>query len=161
QRLLNGHTFMANELQLVEVNREGKEIFNIGRPAGDRIMKARRLPNGEIACVTTLRRFIRLDANGTELAGFPVNVGTSGGPIEVLPSGRVLVPERSSNRVVEFGANGQVVWQVPFSEPVAAVRLPNGNTLITSFQDSRAVEVNPEGKEVWEFDTGLRVTRAF
>jgi PQQ-like domain len=161
QRLSNGHTFMANEQQFIEVNREGKEIFNIQRPLGDHIMKARKLPNGEIACITSLRRFVRLDANGTELGGFPVAIGTSGGRIEVLPNGRVLVPEKDSNRVVEFDANGQIVWQASFMQPVAAVRLPNGNTLVTSFQDSRAVEIDSEGKEVWHYDAGLRVTRAF
>lgn len=161
QRLANGHTFMANELQLLEVNREGKEIFNYQRPIGDRIMKARKLPNGEIACVTSLRRFVRLDINGAELAGFPVNVGTSGGRIEVLPNGRVLVPEKDAQRVVEFDASGQVVWQIPFHQPVAAVRLPNGNTLITAYQDTKAVEVDAKGNQVWEYDAGLRVTRAF
>lgn len=161
QRLANGHTFMANELQLLEVNREGKEIFNHQRPIGDRVMKARKLPNGEIACVTSLRRFVRLDINGTELAGFPVNVGTSGGRIEVLPNGRVLVPEKDAQRVVEFDASGQVVWQIPFHQPVAAVRLPNGNTLITAYQDTKAVEVDAKGNQVWEYDAGLRVTRAF
>ena len=161
QRLANGHTFMANEQQFIEVNREGKEIFNLQRPAGDRIMKARKLPNGEIACITSLRRFVRLDTNGAELAGFPVNVGTSGGRIEVLPNGRVLVPEKDSNRVVEFDAHGQVVWQASFLQPVAAVRLPNGNTLVTAFQDTRAVEIDSDGKEVWQYDAGLRVTRAF
>ncbi len=161
QRLPNGHTFMANEMQLVEVNREGKEIFNIQRTVGDRINKARKLPNGEIACITSLRRFARLDASGVEISSFPVNVGTSGGRIEVLPNGRVLIPEKDSNRVVEFDANGQVVWQIPFLQPVAAVRLPNGNTLVTAFQDTRAVEMDPQGKEVWEYDAGLRVTRAF
>lgn len=161
QRLPNGHTFMANELQLIEVNREGKEIFNYQRPVGDRIMKARKLPNGEIACVTSLRRFVRLDINGSELAGFPVNVGTSGGRIEVLPNGRVLVPEKDLQRVVEFDASGQIVWQIPFHQPVAAVRLPNGNTLITAYQDAKAVEVDAKGNQVWEYDAGLRVTRAF
>ena len=161
QRLSNGHTFMANDQQFIEVNREGKEIFNIQRPLGDRIMKARKLPNGEIACITSLRRFVRLDANGTELGGFPVAIGTSGGRIDVLPNGRVLVPEKDSNRVVELDATGQIVWQASFMQPVAAVRLPNGNTLVTSFQDSRAVEIDTDGKEVWHYDAGLRVTRAF
>ncbi len=161
QRLPNGHTFMANEQQFLEVNRQGREIFNVHRPVSDRIMKARKLPNGEIACITTLRRFVRLDTNGTELAGFPVNVGTSGGRIDVLPNGRVLVPERESNRVVEFDASGQIVWQTPFIQPVAAVRLPNGNTLVTAYNDTRAVEIDPDGKEVWHYDAGLRVTRAF
>ena len=79
----------------------------------------------------------------------------------MLPNGRVLVPEKELNRVVEFDAHGQVVWQTSFREPVAAVRLPNGNTLVTAFQDTRAVEIDADGKEVWQYDAGLRVTRAF
>jgi hypothetical protein len=161
QRLPNGHTFMANELQLLEVNREGKEIFNYARPVGDRIRKARKLPNGEIACVTSLQRFVRFDVNGTELPGFPVNVRTSGGRIDVLPNGRVLVPEMDLDRVVELDASGQMVWQVHFHQPVAAVRLPSGNTLITSYEDKKAIEVDAKGNHVWEYDADLRVTRAF
>ena len=88
-------------------------------------------------------------------------MGTSGGRIEVLPNGRVLVPEKDAQRVVEFDASGQVVWQIPFHQPVAAVRLSNGNTLITAYQDTKAVEVDAKGNPVWEYDAGLRVTRAF
>jgi hypothetical protein len=161
QRLPNGHTFMANEQQFLEVNREGKEISSLRRGVGDRIMKACKLPNGDIACVTTSRLFFRLDAQGREVAAFPVNMATSGGRLEVLPSGHVIVPIKDLDRVVELDGNGRIVWQAYFNQPVAAVRLPSGNTLVTSYRETRAVEIDRSGKEVWQYDAGLRVTRAF
>ena len=91
----------------------------------------------------------------------PVYVQTSGGRIEVLPSGHVLIPELKNNRVVEYDTDGKIVWQVPFNEPIAAVRLGNGNTLVTSYNQPRAVELDRAGKEVWEYKTDTRVTRAF
>jgi hypothetical protein len=161
QRLSNGHTFIATQAQILEVDRDGKQIFSHSRPEGELFMKAQRLPNGDIACVTSLRRFVRLDSTGKELLSFPVNVFTSGGRIDVVPSGRVLVPEMAHNRVVEYDTKGEIVWTVPFRNPVAAVRLANGHTLITSMHQTRAVEVDRAGKEVWSYDANARVTRAF
>jgi outer membrane protein assembly factor BamB len=91
----------------------------------------------------------------------PVYVQTSGGRIDVLPNGHVLVPELRNNRVVEYDSDGKPVWQVPFNEPIAAVRLANGNTLVTAFNQPRAVELDRAGKEVWEYKSDTRVTRAF
>jgi HEAT repeat protein len=161
QRLPNGYTFMANEQQFLEVDREGKEIWSMRRPIGERIMKARKMPNGDVAFITTGRYYLRLDSQGRELAGFPVNMATSGGRLDVLPNGHVLVPIKESDRVVEFDSNGRIVWQAQFNKPVAAVRLSNGNTLMTSYDESRAAEIDPSGKEVWQYNAGLRVTRAF
>jgi hypothetical protein len=166
QRLANGNTFIATQVRFVEVDREGKEVNSFVRPPGEFIMKAEKLPSGDIACVAVMpqlqqRRFIRMDSTGKEISSFPVNVSTSGGRIDVLANGHVLIPEKESNRVLECDAHGRVVWQASFSKPVAAVRLPNGNTLVTSYQANRAVELDREGKDVWEYDAGIRVTRAF
>jgi HEAT repeat protein len=162
QRLPNGNTFIATQDQLLEVDKNGQEVFSYARPDGNSFMKAQKLPNGEIACVVFQpRKFLRLDAKGRELQSFPVNVATFGGRIDVLPGGRVLVPEKNNDRVVEYDAQGKVLWQVSFQQPVAAVRLPNGNTLVTSFNQNRAVELDRSGKEVWEYRAETRVTRAF
>ncbi len=175
QRLRNGHTFMALQLnlqnpqgpQLLEVDREGKELFSFTFPRGEMVMKAAKLSNGDIACVTSQHRFVRLDAWGKELKTFQqVLVSTIGGRIDVLPDGNLVVPEKDNDRIVEYDAAGNVVWQISFPKPVAAVRLPNGNTLVTSFEPlpgrpSRAVEVDRSGKEVWNYEADTRVTRAF
>jgi hypothetical protein len=161
QRLANGNTFIATTARLLEVNREGQITAIHWEPAGDAIRKAVKLPGGDFACITTLRGFVRLDAKGKVLQSFPVNVPTSGGRIDVLPGRRVLVPEKDLNRVVEYDATGQVVWQARFVEPIAAVRLPNGHTLVTSYRLWQAVELDREGREVWKYEAPTRVTRAF
>jgi hypothetical protein len=162
QRLPDGNTFIANARDLIEVDRDGEVVFSYTRPEGEHIMRAARLPNGDIACVLMTQRFVRLDREGHELQNFRVAVNTSGGRIDVLPDGHVLIPQRARNLVVEYDTKGNGVWSYPAREPIAAVRLPNGNTLITCMTDRRAVEVDAVGKTVWEYQgTDSRVTRAF
>jgi hypothetical protein len=161
QRLANGHTFIATPFQLLEVDGSGKQVFSYVRPQGDRIMKAQKQRNGDIGLVTDAGLFVRLDSSGRELNRFPVNLRTSGGRIDLLPDGRVLVPLKDENQVVEYDARGKRVWSVPFADPVNAVRLPNGHTLITSYQSQRAVEVDRDGKAVWEYKADARLTRAW
>jgi hypothetical protein len=161
QRLRNGNTFMATRTQLIEVDRTGKEVFSYNQPGGEMIMKAQKLRNGDIALVTTGRRFVRLDSSGKELASFHVNVQTSGGRIDVLPNGHVLVAEMTRGKVVEYDRDGKSVWEADAEQPIAAVRLRNGNTLVTSMNQNRAIELDRAGKEVWEYKSDTRVTRAW
>lgn len=163
QRLANGDTFIAARSQLIEVDRDGKETAAFDRPNGEAIMKAKKLPNGDIALITQLgtMRFVLLDDKGHERRGFNVDLRYSGGRIDVLPNGNLLLPEAGNNRVVEMDKNANVVWQVNAEQPIAAVRLPNGHTLITSMSEHRAVEVDRNGKEVWQYRQDTRVTRAF
>jgi len=106
---------------------------------------------------------LRLDATGKELSSFPVNLGMRlfGGRLQMLPTGRVLVPHNGENKVVEYDANGKKVWEVPVEQPIAAWRLPNGNTLVTSMGQNRAIEFDRGGHEVWQYRSSTRVTRAF
>ena len=163
QRLPNDNTFIATRTRVVEVKPNGDELYGFDRPNGEIIMKAQKLANGDIAMIVQLgiARFVLLDPKGKELRGFNVDLKYSGGRIDVLANGNVLVPEADNNRVVELDAHGLVVWEVGAEQPIAAVRLPNGHTLITSMSEHRAVEVDREGKEVWQFRQDTRVTRAF
>jgi HEAT repeat protein len=162
QRLANGNTFIASREGLMEVDRTGREVFNYTRPAGEFIMRARKLPNGDIALVTQLgvARYVRIDSSGRELKSFGVEVHTSGGRIDVLPNGNVLVPELNNNRIIERGADGKVVREVPAEQPIAVSYLLNGHLLLTSMTQNRAVELDRAGKEVWEYKRDSRVTRA-
>jgi len=110
---------------------------------------------------TNNTRYVRLDAKGKEAVSFPVQVRTSGGRVDVLPNGHVLIPELQANRIVEYDAAGKVVWEGKVSQPIAAARLPNGHTLVTSMTENRAVELDRSGKEVWEFRHDSRVSRAY
>jgi HEAT repeat protein len=165
QRLANGNTFIATHTQLLEVDKDGKEVSSINAPGGAPIMKALKLPGGDVVCITqvggTGARFQRLTSKGVEVKAFDVALRTSGGRIDVLANGHVLVPEKDRNKVVEYDSNGSVVWEVTTEQPVAAVRLPNGNTLVTSFSRNWAVELDRTGKEVWSYRSNTRVTRAF
>jgi HEAT repeat protein len=163
QRLPNGNTFVATDSQLLEYKGD-TEVMNLSIPNGERIMKAMKLPGGEIACLTADARIVRLDAKtGNELSGFGITLAQRlfGGRIHMLPSGRVLVPHNSENKVIEYDARGKEVWSVEVDQPIAATRLPNGNTLVTTMLPNRgAVEFDRSGREVWTYRTNTRVTRA-
>jgi hypothetical protein len=161
QRLANGNTFIATSSGMIEIDKTGKEVFSYAPRNGEYIMKAEKLRNGEIACVLSTSRFVRLNTKGKELRSFSVNVSTSGGRIQVLPNDHVLVPEHRLNRVVEYDANGKFFWSVDVQQPIAAVRLPNGHTLVTSMNERRAIEFDSDKKEVWDYKGDTRVTRAF
>ena len=165
QRLANGNTFIVTENALLEIDKNGKEVLTYSRPDGASFMRATKLRNGDIACIVQLGtpRFVRLTPSGRdfkEVKSWGVQVRTSGGRIDVLPNGHVLIPEMDNNRVVEYDANGQSVWEVTIEQPIAAVRLPNGNTIVTLMKQNRAAELDRTGKEVWQFKADTRVTRA-
>jgi HEAT repeat protein len=168
QRLPNGHTFIATPNQLIEVDKDGKDVFTYSRPDGSSFMRVAKLRDGSIACIVQPGaagrvRYVHLTPAGKdfkESKSWDVQVRTSGGRIDVLPNGHVLIPEMDNNRVVEYDADGQNVWAVTLDQPIAAVRLPNGNTLVTLMRENRAVEVDRMGKEIWQFKADTRVTRA-
>ncbi len=164
QRLPNGSTFIATDSQLLEYDKDDKETVNITMPGDGRtIMKAMKLPSGEIAMLTADARVVRLDATGKELHSFQVNLGMRlfGGRVHMLPNGRTLVPHNLEDKVVEYDGNGKAVWEVACDKPVAAVRLPSGNTIVTSMNPATgAVEYDRAGAEVWSYRSNTRVTRA-
>jgi hypothetical protein len=163
QRLANGHTFIITDTQLAEVDDQGSDVFRHSMPAGERIMKATKLPSGEMVCLTSDSRVVRLDPTGKELSSFPVTLSMRlfGGRLDVLPTGRVLVPHNGENKVVEYDSQGKEVWKVNVDQPIAAMRLPNGHTLVTSMSENRAIEFDRAGHEVWQYRATTRVTRAF
>jgi hypothetical protein len=161
QRLPNGNTFIVTDQQVVEVDAKGDEVFSYRRPL-ETIRKATKLPNGDIAIVTSSQRFVRLNAELKELRTFEADIRTNGGRIEVLPNGNVLVPMKDANKVVEYDADGRPIWEATVEEPIAAVRLPNGHTLVTTLNQRRAVEVDGAAQPVWEYRSNdSRVTRAW
>jgi hypothetical protein len=163
QRLPDGNTFIGTTAQLLEVDRNHKVVFSHVLSGREQIMKATKTTDGDIVCLTTEPRIVRLDSTGKELSSFSLSLGKPlhGGRIDVLPGGRVLVPHNAENKVVEYDASGKELWKVSIDQPVAAVRLANGNTLVTTLNQNRAVEFDRDGREVWQYRTKTRVTRAF
>jgi hypothetical protein len=164
QRLPNGNTFIATPTSLVEFDRDGKEVSSIPPPVGQSIMRARKLPGGDIIVIGQLGtvRCFRLDRFGKELRSFGVEVGTSGGRIDVTARGELLIPEMYNDRVLVLDRDGKLIRQVGVSQPVSALALPGGKILVTSMQprENRAVEIDRAGKEVWRYKRESRVTRA-
>jgi hypothetical protein len=147
RRLPNGNTFLVTRNQLLEVDKDDKEVLNVSRP--NDVAVATKLRDGHIALVTTGGQYVRLDATGKEVKSFPVgNVLPMGGNIEVLPNGRVLVPLYSLNKVVEFDGEGRQVWEAAVQQPASVQRLPNGNTLVAQRLSPNIVELDRNGKEV-------------
>jgi hypothetical protein len=148
QRLPGGQTFIATRRQLLLVDRSGKEVFTYTHPETS-ITAAQMVPGGQMVLVSAAGVCHRLDAAGKELKRFPVGrVYNLGGSIDLLPGGRVLVPQYQDNKVVEYSPEGKVLWQAPVPWPTSAVRLPNGNTLVVSRNHASVVELSPAGQEV-------------
>ncbi len=162
QRLGNGHTLIAAKESLSEIDRDGREVFSWTPQPGVTIMRARRLDNGDILLILQhgATVFTRLDIYGAEIVRFPVEVGTSGGRLDLTSKGNVLIPEMYSNRIAEYDAKGTVVRQVNLEQPISCVVLPSGNILATSYSQKRAVELDAKNKEVWEYKRDTKVTRA-
>lgn len=149
ERLPNGHTFVATNNQLIQVNAEGKEVISVRTPG--LIRAADRLPNGHFAVIDSTGNYSRITPAGKTVASFPADrVYSIGSSIEVLPQGNTIVPGYYTSQVTEFNSRGKVVWQVNIPRPSCVKRLSNGNTLIGSRTGPTVMEVNREGKVVWQ-----------
>ena len=85
---------------MLEVDRTGKETFTYRRPNNELIMKALKLRNGDIVCISSTpdpaaptQKLVRLNAEGKELLSFAVDARTFGGKLDVSAAGRILVPQ--------------------------------------------------------------------
>lgn len=149
QRLSNGNTFIVTRNQLVEVDKNGKDVFTYNRPQQD-INAAQKTRDGQIIMVTTNGTLARMDGNATkELKSFAVGQITVGA-LELLPNGRVLLAQYNNGRVVEYDSEGRMVWSATVNSPTSAVRLPNGNTLVASQNTMMVQEIDRAGKVVSE-----------
>src|SRR5262249_28025688 len=103
ERLKNGNTFIATNNGLMEVTKDGKEVFNYNRNQWD-IITGSRSPDGQYAVMTNNGQIVRVDAKGKELKSIGIGNAFWNSTIEALPGGRVLVPMYNQNKVVEFDA---------------------------------------------------------
>jgi HEAT repeat protein len=159
QRLANGNTFIACRNQLLEVDRDGKEVFSIPRANHD-IVAARKSRSGEIVYATNQGSCVKLDANNKEVKSFNVGRLNYYSGIDLLPNGRILLTQLRG--VAEFDPeSGDTKWSVNVMSPNSVMRLPNGNTLVSSMNTLEIQELDRDGKKVWDFkaDDGYRPWR--
>jgi hypothetical protein len=153
QRLVNGHTVVVTPHLLLEVDRAGDPVFTHRRPEAD-LIGARRLPDGRSVLLLgsgSSSRCLFLDARGKPGKTFPVASLYQYTRFDVLPGDHLLVPSSGQDKVVEYAADGQPVWQAAVDSPTSAVRLPNGHTLVDSQGDRRVLELDRQGNEVWQY----------
>jgi HEAT repeat protein len=150
ERLRNGNTFIVMQNELLEVDKDGKEVWKYQRFNHD-ITRAKKLRNGDVAFITNQGLFVRMNKDKKELKTF--NVGgwfNVFGGLEVLPNGRVLVPNNQFSKVSEYTQDGKIVWEAKNLQfPTSAHRLPNGQTIVSSQNNSKIIVLDRKGKEVW------------
>jgi HEAT repeat protein len=144
QRMRNGNTFVACRNQLLEFDRDGKEVQNIFRQ-NDWLMTARKFPDGGIAFFNNQGMYTRLDATGKEMKTFRVNLQFGFLGSEILPGDHVLVSQ-GNNKVTEFDAEGKSVWEADIVQPGNPHRLPNGHTIVVHNAQNRLTELDRQGK---------------
>ena len=182
-------TFVLTEAgpnpRLLEVDRDGnvKVEFPLACQKGNHHMQtrmARRLSNGSYIAPHLLDFAVKeYSQDGSVVREFDTTV--KGDPQHKIHSwpftairqenGHTLVNCTHGNRVVEFDANGEKVWQLTNEElpgpwlqdPCGAQVLPNGNIVITSYAGGRKdpsapklIEVTREKKVVWTYSDGQK-----
>ncbi|MFO0877304.1 MAG: hypothetical protein U0840_08000 [Gemmataceae bacterium] len=147
-RLPTGNTFIATRQQLLEVDREGKEVKVINRPFD--ILAAHRHKDGSFSLLTTAGSMVRLDAEGKQTNSFLIGplTGAIGFRAHFLPSGGVVVPDYARSKIREYDASGKMIWEADAFRPNCVVKLPNGNVLYASRIRGAIVEIDREGKEI-------------
>ncbi|MEZ6128800.1 MAG: hypothetical protein R3C59_08970 [Planctomycetaceae bacterium] len=183
-------TFVITEAgdtpRLLEVDRSGKVIteFPLQCQKQNHHMQtrmARKLSDGSFLAPHLLDFAVfHYDADGTIVDKLDTTVpGDTQRDIHSWPftairhaDGHTLVCCTNGNRVVDFDANGKVVWQLTnddlpgpwLQDPCGGQVLPNGNFVITSYAGGRAdpkapklFEVNQQKQVVWTYSDGQKV----
>jgi HEAT repeat protein len=152
RRLPDGNTFIACRHQVVEVDREGKEVLSVTRPGY--ILAARKLRNGEVALVTNQGEYVRLDRTGKEVKA--VRPPTAGPRVafanaaDLAPGDRMVLTRYAQSQVAEYGPDGKPVWEATVKTPAGVTRLPNGHTLVASYFSQSVTELDRQGKVIAE-----------
>jgi hypothetical protein len=144
QRLVNGHTFIVSSRGIVEVDRDGREVFT--RAGG--LRAAHKYRDGRIGMVTASGEYLRLDRTGKIEKQFPtgIQINNTLGGIDFLPDGGLLVGR--PDRVVQLDAEGKEVWMVKVNRPYGPTRLANGNTLVACTASKEFLEFDRNGRTV-------------
>jgi hypothetical protein len=156
QRLPNGHTLVATNVQIIELDRTGKEVFNLpnlnmltnrfGQLTGG--YKSRK---GHYVCALQNGMCATVDATGKELKSF--NSNRNNAWMDVLPNGRIILAQNGGNRVAEYDPDGKLLVEITVPNVSMVTGLPSGNFLVASNQTNRVMEFDRKGKMLWEYQT--------
>ncbi len=151
QRLPNGNIFIASRNKIVEVTRNGNEIFSFSYP-NETILAACKTRTNEYALLSYNGAFLKLDSKGNEVSKsripFPTNFGINGGAI--TQNDRVLVSIPTVNKIMEFDFTGKPTWEATITTPGIPAKLSTGNVVAPSLNGSKIVEIRMDGKIIYE-----------
>lgn len=179
-RLEDGNTLVVErgpKPRILELTQDGKITVEVPLlPETDnghmQTRMARKLPNGNYLVPHLLAFAVKeYQPDGTVVKTFKTDLEELGGrkaecwPFTAirLENGNTLVNLTHGNQVVEFDADGKVVWHVTnkdvegrFADPCGGQRLANGNTVVCSYGQkkpdmAKLFEITSEKKVVWEF----------
>jgi HEAT repeat protein/DNA-binding beta-propeller fold protein YncE len=160
QRLANGNTFIASQNRLLELNRDGKEIYSISNLRFG-IDAAYRSRQGPIVCLTNSNQCVLMDTSGKQLKSFASVHGANNlCVLDVTSNDRILVVQRGKNKMVEFDKTGKLLRERDVPEGTTVTGLPNGNLLVASHSHQRIYELDRQGKVVWEHKNAGQIIRA-
>jgi hypothetical protein len=157
QGLPNGNVFIAGNVQLAEVDRNGKDVplpvaniqqlvNNLGQLTG-----AYKTRNGQYVLMGQNGRCVRLDNTGKEIKSF--NTGLGNAWLDVTPTGKIIMATNSSNNIREYDAEGKLLLDLPVQQVSMVTGLPSGNFLVSAHSLGRMYEMDRKGKTVWEYRT--------
>lgn len=147
QRLSNGHTFIGTRHRVMEVRRDGSEVFK--HTISDVYLHAvRRLPNGHFVGLTSGGLIHEIDARGQTVRKVQVPHEGTWGDVDALGGGRYLVANYGAGFVREVDSAGKMVWEVKAPDCCGLERLPGGQFLLGC--GTRIIVVDRSGKALWE-----------
>lgn len=169
---------LGDRPRLIEVDSEGTTVSSTKLDPEQiknhhmQTRMARKLANGNYLAPHLFGYSVReYTPDGKVVADFQTDTDHFGGqdaknwPFTAIrtPAGTTVVGCTYGNRVVEFDAEGKIVWELTnkdvdgiIKDACGVQRLPNGNTVVTSYgqREKDAVkifEVTPEKKVVWTY----------
>jgi HEAT repeat protein len=157
QPLPNGNVFIAGNVQILEVDRNGKDV---SQPVKDvqqlintmgQFTGAYKARNGHIIIMGQNGTCVRLDATGKQVKSFTTGRGNAW--LDVTPNGRIIMATNGGNKVAEYNADGKLALELDVQQVSMVTGLPNGNFLVASHNGGRMYEMDRRGRSLWEFRT--------
>jgi hypothetical protein len=157
--LSNGNIVFSRKVGASEITPDKKIVWNYDAPRGCEIHTAQPLGKDRVLIMQNgdpARLMIIEKATGKTRKELVLPTRNPRSPhgqfrhVRMTRAGTFLVAHMDLNKVVEYDADGNVIWSVPAPSAWAAVRLKNGNTLISGNQRGYAREVDRKGEVVWE-----------
>lgn len=184
ERLENGNTLVTElgpKPKLLELSPDGRIVVEVPlqpetENAHMQTRMARKLPNGNYLVPHLLAFKVKeYAADGKVVSELKTDREELGGraaenwPFTAirLQDGNTLTSLTHGNKVVEWDAQGNIVWQIsnqdfdnkPFVDPCGIQRLSNGNTMIASYGATKGIklfEVNRSKQIVWQYSGPYR-----